>query len=158
MTRMLLAQEQPVDRPLGVHNATIIAAFNSTAASQADDDFAVTEAHDHLPAQGYLLSRRLAIPDLPDEDALAKAIDLSRNEEFRLKRSALFDWQLDAINRNWSPQETVERIAEHVDAYNKQVQAAARTRLGSSRRVFGRGHRKPADDSAQAGRRSPTHA
>jgi hypothetical protein len=125
LTRMLLAQEQAVDKPLGVHGVTVIAAFNSSESSKSE--FAISEADNHLSAQGFLLSRRLAIPDLPDEVALSKAIELSRNEKFRRRRSYLFDWQLDAINKKWSPQESVERIVELVDDYNSMVQDAAGT-------------------------------
>jgi hypothetical protein len=55
------------------------------------------------------------------------AIELSRDAEFRKKRSALFDWQEDAIKKGWSTEEAVQRIAAMSDDYNEQVKRAAGT-------------------------------
>jgi hypothetical protein len=123
MTRTILAQEQVVERPAGVSEVTVIAAYNSAAALEKDFKFA--DARDHLSAQAYLLTRRLAAPDLPDpEDSLAEALKLSRDPDFREKRAELFDWQETMASRQHSPQAVVERITEMVDAYNDRVESA----------------------------------
>jgi hypothetical protein len=92
LTRRILAQEQVVDKPPGVQSVTVVAAYNSTASVRKD--FIVENTESHLEAQGYLLSRRLAVTDLEDpEDSLKAAVILSSEPDFQLKRSDLFDWQ-----------------------------------------------------------------
>ncbi len=125
VTRMILAQERVLDKPPGVHRVTVVAAYNSNAA--LNRDFPVTDAQDHLGAQAYLLSRRLAVPNLPDEVLLRETINLSRNKDFSAKRADLFDWQELAIARRWTPKETIERISEMTDRYNAIVKEAAGT-------------------------------
>jgi hypothetical protein len=76
-------------------------------------------------AQAYLLSRRLAVPDLKDpEDSLRQAIKLSHDPEFRAKRSDLYDFQRLAVVKGWTPLETVERMSEMTDRYNGIVKDA----------------------------------
>lgn len=126
LTRMILAQEAVVEKPKGVHRVVVVAAYNS--ATSINQDFHVADAAGHLAAQAYLLSRRLAVPDLPDpEKSLDTAIELSRNRTFRRKRSKLFDWQELAIDRRWTPEETVDRLSILVDDYNAAVKDAAST-------------------------------
>lgn len=123
LTRMILAQEQVVDKPPGVHGVTVVAAYNSTASLK--QDFFVSDAPDHISAQAYLLGRRLAVPDLRSpEVSLREAIKLSRDPEFRTKRSDLFDWQDLAVARGWTPEEAVERISDMADRYNAKVKEA----------------------------------
>ena len=126
LTRRILAQEQVVDRPAGVQGVDVIAAYNSIGAAR--QDFHLTERDEHLSSQAYLLTRRLAVPDLRDpEDALRESIKLSRDKGFHAKRAELFDWQRMAHVTGVSPQEAVERISEMTDAYNDQVRSAAHT-------------------------------
>ncbi|HEX6711522.1 MAG TPA: hypothetical protein VF068_14415 [Rubrobacter sp.] len=123
ITREILAQEQVVDIPAGNPGVRVVAAYNSTAAVQ--HDFPVVNAADHLSAQAYLLSRRLATPDLKDpEDSLREAIKLSRAPDFRDRRSELYDFQGLAVARGWTPSETVERMSEMTDKYNDIVKSA----------------------------------
>jgi hypothetical protein len=139
LTRMILAQEQVVEKPQGIHDVTVVAAYNSTTA--LEHDFPLADAPDHLSAQGYLLSRRLAIPDLKDpEDSLRQAINVSRDPDFRANRSDLFDWQELAVARQWSPQDTVERISEMTRRYNDKVrEAVTKVRWRLAFTVFGIG-------------------
>jgi hypothetical protein len=124
LTRMILAQEEVVERPPGVQGVTGVAAYNSMASVQ--QDFHVSDSERHLAAQAYLLSRRLAVPDFANpEDSLSAAIELSREPEFQGKRSDLFEWQELAAAKGWKPEDTVPRISEMVDKYNEKVQRAA---------------------------------
>lgn len=125
VTRMILAQETVVDRPPGVSGVTVVAAYNSTAA--LNRDFPVVDVKDHLGAQAYLLSRRLAVPDLPSTVILREAIKLSRDADFAAKRADLFDWQELAVARKWTPEETVERISDMTERYNAKVKEAVGT-------------------------------
>lgn len=139
-TREILAQEQVVEKPPGVQGVTVVAAYNSTAALK--DDFSITNAKDHLSAQAYLLSRRLAVPaDLSNPDkSIREAIKLSRDQEFQARRNDLFDWQDLAVARGWRPQDAVERISEMADRYNVMVEdAVGKVRWKFAFTIFGIG-------------------
>lgn len=126
LTRRILAQEQVVDTPAGVH-VQVIAAYNSAAALKRD--YRVADAPDHLSAQALLLTRRLAVPELRDpEDSLRVAIDLSRDDTFRQKRADLFGWQELMALRGIPPHAVVDELAAMADAYNDEVRKAG-TRL-----------------------------
>lgn len=125
VTRMILAQEKVVNKPPGVEGVAVVAAYNSLAALA--EDFPVADAKDHLAAQAYLLSRRLAVPDLPRDVLIRESVKLSSDEEFRRRRSELFDWQELAVARRWSPEETVQRISNMADRYNAKVEEAVGT-------------------------------
>jgi hypothetical protein len=121
VTRMILAQEKVISKPPGVE-VTVVAAYNSGAA--LNRDFPVADAKDHVAAQAYLLSRRLAVPDLPSKVLIRETIKLSRDRGFAAKRAELFDWQELAVARRWSPEQTVERISDMTEQYNAKVQEA----------------------------------
>jgi len=123
LTRMILAQEQVAENFPKVQHVQVIAAYNSTESLK--HDFKLADAHDQLASQAFLLTRRLAVPNLSDvEEALRLAIDLSCDSEFRSKRAALFDWQEDIVARSIPPEAVVEHIAEMADAYNAHIKAA----------------------------------
>ncbi len=131
LTRKILAQEQVVKKPPGVHDVQVIAAYNSQAAVNEDFQLADTSENgvkENLAAQALLITRRLAIPDLPDkEDALRLAVNLSReNTDFRSHRAALFEWQERAATKRVTPKDAVDELAELTDQYNQAVQAAHR--------------------------------
>jgi hypothetical protein len=138
-TRMILAQEQVLDNPPGVQGVTVVAAYNSM--TSVEQDFHVSDTKSHLAAQAYLLSRRLAVPDLANpEDSLKAAIELSREPEFQVKRSDLFEWQELAAAKGWKPEDTVPRISEMVDKYNEKVQVATgKVRWKFAFTIFGAG-------------------
>lgn len=125
MTRMILAEEQVVEKPPGVQHVEVIAAYNSGAAFA--HDFVMIEGAENITTQAILLTRRLAIPDLgnPDE-TLQLALDLSREGAFREKRAALFDWQKLMALQGIPPDAAVERVVEMTDAYNAAVLSATK--------------------------------
>lgn len=139
ITRRLLAREHVVDKPEGVHHVQVIAAYNSTEAALRD--FRVDQVQEQLGAQAFLLTRRLAVPDLPDpEEALVAAIELARDPQFREKRAELFEWQELVVRRGIAPKDVVAELAAMADAYNEKVRAAVgkvRTRLAFT--LFGIG-------------------
>lgn len=125
ITRMILAQEKVMDKPTGVDDVVVVAAYNSLSALNAD--FPVVDAKDHVAAQAYLLSRRLAVPDLPAHVLVDECVKLSSDKEFRARRADLFDWQELAVARKWSPAETVGRVSEMTERYNTRVKEALGT-------------------------------
>ena len=122
VTRMVLAQEKVISKPPGVEGVAVVAAYNSLSA--LTQDFPVADVKDHVAAQAYSLSRRLAVRDLPADVLVREAVKLSSDKDFRRRRSDLFDWQELAAARQWSPQETVERISDMSDRYNARVREA----------------------------------
>jgi hypothetical protein len=122
LTRMILAQEKVINIPPGVDGVTVVAAYNSF--SGLAQDFPVAEVKDHIAAQAYLLSRRLAVPDLPTDVLLRETVKLSKDADFRQRRADLFDWQELAAARQWSPADTVGRISSMTDHYNAKVTEA----------------------------------
>ncbi len=125
VTRVILAQEKVINKPPGVEGVAVVAAYNSLAALA--EDFPIADAKNHLAAQAYLLSRRLAVPDLPLDVLIRESVKLSGDEEFRRRRSELFEWQELAVARRWSPEETVQRISSMADRYNTKVEEAVGT-------------------------------
>jgi hypothetical protein len=123
LTRMILAQEQVTEKPPGVNHVDVIAAYNSTAAAQ--HDLELTAAERNLAAQAVLLTRRLAIPDIPNlEDRLRLAIDLSRDDDFRKRRADLFEWQQRMAAKDVPPEAVVAELCALTDAYNEAVRKA----------------------------------
>jgi hypothetical protein len=126
ITRMILAQEKVLNKPPGVDGVKVVAAYNSAAA--LNRDFPVTDAKSHLAAQAYLLTRKLAVPDLADQEVLLReAIKLSKDADFGAKRGDLFDWQELAFAKQWSPEETLQRLSEMTARYNAKVKEATGT-------------------------------
>jgi len=137
LTRMILAQEQVIERIPGVNGVTVIAAYNSEAGLRNDfqvaDGFDAKDGASNLAGQAYLLTRRLALPAATaDADLLKAAARLSRDPEFREKRTALFDWQETAVARKWEAEATVAEIATMTEHYNEAI----RTALGKVRLRF----------------------
>jgi hypothetical protein len=123
VTRRILADER-VEKPRGVHGVTVVAAYRSLPALRKDFD--LSDRRDNQAAQALLLARRLAVPESRDpEDSLRLAIALSRDEEFRMHRSNLFDWQETAIARGLTPEEAVSYVVELGAQYNRKVEQAA---------------------------------
>ena len=117
------SQEQVTEKPPGVNHVDVIAAYNSTAAAQ--HDLELTAAERNLAAQAVLLTRRLAIPDIPNlEDRLRLAIDLSRDDDFRKRRADLFEWQQRMAAKDVPPEAVVAELCALTDAYNDAVRRA----------------------------------
>jgi hypothetical protein len=126
MTRMILAQEQVTEKLPGVQHVDVIAAYNSLDGVRNDFQLSSEpDAGEQARTQALLLTRRLAIPDLPNpEESLKLAIELSRNEEFRARRADLFDWQERMAAKGLTAEEAVEALSEMSDKYNAVVLAA----------------------------------
>lgn len=139
LTRMILAQEQVIERVPGVNGVTVVAAYNSISALQRDFSLGPASRDRGVETQAWLLGRQLFVPDLDDpEDALREAVRLSRDGEFQSKRSDLFDWQNRAAAEGMNPADAVVRISDMTDRYNECVKRAfARTRLKFAFTVFG---------------------
>jgi hypothetical protein len=122
MTRRILAEETPIEKGPDVDGVTVLPAYSSLKG--LEDDFPLENATDQLAAQAFLLSRRLAVPERSTGEILKKAVELSRDSNFRAERADLFDWQDLAVARKWSPDEAVARISDMSDRYNEMVKAS----------------------------------
>lgn len=123
LTRRLIAQEQQVKLPLGVTHVDVLAAYNSEQGIL--QDYSVENRRENHALQAYLLTRKLAIPRLPNpEDALRVAIQLSGDDEFRKKRAELYDWQDYIVGKGYTPKQAVEYMAQLTEEYNKIVAKA----------------------------------
>jgi hypothetical protein len=121
ISRRILADE-PVNEAAG-RTVTVVPAYNSKAAAMAD--FGAEGKAQELTKHGWAFGRRLALPDIPDDEALDRAIALSLDPGFRRKRERLFDWQDEARADGWSPDTSVEKLKQYVDEYNAQVAEAS---------------------------------
>ena len=125
-TRAILAMEPVTEQNPDVSRVDVIAAYNSESALQKE--FPVAQSNEPKSAQGLLLARKLAIPNSKNiEESLERAIELSKDFEFRKKRTAMFDFQEDAIRKGWSAEETVKRLARMSDDLNEQIHDSAKT-------------------------------
>lgn len=123
LTRRILADE-PIELPPGVQGVEVVAAYSSLRALRSDFD--IQETADHAAAQAFLLTRQLRVPAEKDpEDSLRLAVKLSRDPEFRIRRTNLFDWQSTARTRQLPPEQAVDYLVELVAQYNKKVEEAS---------------------------------
>ena len=125
LTRRILAQEQVREKFPGVEHVTVIAAYNSI--DLARKDFQIEDSAGALAAQGVLLARKLAVPNLPKpEETLLLARDLSRDPAFKSKRAKLFDWQQVVALQKIPPDAVVERLSAMTNEYNDAVLQATK--------------------------------
>ena len=123
LTRRILAKT-PIVLPPDVDHATVVAAYSSLARMRKDFD--IQDADDHLAAQALLISRRLKVPNEGDlEKSLEVALGLSRDPEFKARRSELFEWQEKLVGKKLEPQAAVNHLIDLVGKYNDKVEAAA---------------------------------
>jgi hypothetical protein len=123
LTRHLLAQEQQIALPAGVSHVEVLAAYNSEHGIR--QDFSVENAKENVALQAYLVSRKLAFPDLANpDDSVDLALRLSAEEEFRKKRAKLYDWQDYIVAKGYTPKQAVEYMAQLTDEYNGLVAKA----------------------------------
>lgn len=113
-----------VKLPENVTSATTVAAYNSEAGFR--EDFAVGKPEANLAEQAYLLGRELVVPAIVDlEDSLKRAIDLSLEDDFRVKRARLFNWQEEfAERKRLTAEQAVDEIALMTKDYNLAVTKA----------------------------------
>jgi hypothetical protein len=125
VSRMILAQE-PVTLPEGVTHVETVLAYNSEA--EIRRDFILQRTADPASQLGLLFGQKLAIPAGADaEDTFLRAMELSRDEEFRSNRRALYEWQHRVLERGYSPAHALEEMEQLISAYNGCVQRANRT-------------------------------
>lgn len=137
VTRMILAEE-PAETGPDVDGVTVVPAYSSSAAMARD--FPISDVQDHIRAQAYLLSRRLAVPKSSNPKMLKRVVKLSHDRDFRAKRAELFDWQTAAFQNGWSPEEAVIRVSDMSERYNEIVKdAVGRVRWKFAFALFGIG-------------------
>jgi len=120
---MVLA-DMPWELPPGVTQIVPVAAFQSEEEFRACCLLAApTVDRTNL---GFLLGRKLAIPtDRHPEKALAKAVELARNDDkFRENRRKLYEWQEDIIKENIPLKDAIKEMDQMVEAYNRSVERA----------------------------------
>lgn len=138
ITRTLLADERSVENdqdkvPDGVCQVDIVPAYNSYAS--LNEDFVLaddTDGTEHAPsdfreglaAQAYLITRRLAIPNLKGPDLLRLAVGLSRDADFQSSRKKLYEWREEAVVKGWSAERTIRELDEIVTQYNCKIRKA----------------------------------
>jgi hypothetical protein len=122
-TRRILAKAPPV-LPPGVDHATVIPAYSSLVRMR--HDFDIEDPKDNVAAQALLISRRFKVPaESNPEASLEAALELSRNPDFRARRSELFDWQEKLLDKKLAPQAAVNHLVDLVGRYNEKVEAAS---------------------------------
>jgi hypothetical protein len=115
ITRWLLTENQEYELPQGVNHADVFVAYNSE--QNALKDIPRTKVSlDRLNEEagiGVLIAHELGIPDIDNpEIALKEAISLSKESEFRIKRSDLYDFQMTCLNRGMSAKAVVAELRD----------------------------------------------
>lgn len=126
VTRAVLTREQPT-LPSGITHVDVVAAYQSEGDFEADFSLESANNQRDIAKLGLLLGHKLAIPDeeANPEKALNKAISLARDADFKKKRLALYDWQVDIIrNKHFKPEEAIKEMDSLVDKYNEYVKKA----------------------------------
>jgi hypothetical protein len=130
-TRMVLSMRRPLNLPHGVTHVTSVAAYHSE--SELRRDFVVGDREEARGAGelGLLLANRLVVPKIRNADeALLVVVGLARDEDFRRRRRAYYEWQERTIDtmakEGMAPENAAEEMAQLVDEYNACVRAAAR--------------------------------
>jgi hypothetical protein len=129
ITRRILKQGAGRTSSSGVE-PVVVAAYRSWADIRADyllDPVVATSSEAEL---ALLVGRRFALPtgDQDCEGVLRDAIALAKEDEFRKKRRALFDWE-DAVFSGrlpLKPEEALEELTAKSEEYNQQVARAGR--------------------------------
>jgi hypothetical protein len=140
ITRTLLADERLTENestrvPNGVSQVDIIPAYNSF--KSLSQDFSLSNDADRaerdrldfreeLAAQAYLITRRLAVPDLEGPELFELAVNLSKDEDFQSSRKKLYDWREKAIVNRWPAERTIRELEEAVTQHNHMIQKASR--------------------------------
>ena len=127
ITRWLLTVEQDYQLPEGVNHADIFVAYNSEQSTLDEiprEKIKDAVANDESKI-GVLIAHELQVPDIEDKEvALREAIDLSKEPEFRTKRTDLYEFQMACLNRGMTPKAVVaelrDRNREMVEYLKKQ--------------------------------------
>jgi hypothetical protein len=127
ITRWLLTEDQDYHLPKGVNHADIFIAYNSEQSTLDEiprEKYKAAGLNDESQI-GILLAHELQVPDIEDKEvALKEAIGLSKEPEFRMRRSDLYEFQMACLNRGMKPKAVVaelrDRNREMVEYLKKQ--------------------------------------
>jgi len=114
ITRWLLADQQ-YQLPQGVNHADVFVAYNSEQNAQQDVPYEKVSFNGLSDETriGILIAHELEVPDIDyPEIALTEAINLSKESEFRNKRSDLYDFQMTCLNRGMSAEAVVAELRD----------------------------------------------
>lgn len=130
-TRMVLSMERPTILPDGVTHVTAVAAYHSEGELRRDFVVGDREEAGGQGELGLLLANRLVVPKIRNVDeALLIAVGLARDEDFRRKRRAYYEWQertIDTMTKEqMAPENAAEEMEQLVEEYNDCVRAASR--------------------------------
>jgi len=126
VTRMILAEQKPINLPEGVTHVAVVAAYQSEKDFEAD--FILKEESDDQALLGLLLGQKIAVPAKEDNtnEGLLSAIDLAKSAEFKQMRRSLYKWQDDVIGNKIHPKNALEEMDQLIDEYNACVKKAVR--------------------------------
>lgn len=145
ITRWLLTENQDYQQPAGVNHADVFVAYNSKQSvlkGIPQEKAKIAELNEYSRI-GVLIAHELNVPDIEDSEvALREAISLSKESEFRIKRSDLYDFQMTCINRGMSADAVVaelrDRSRELVEYLKKQdIPLRKKTGFMLSQTLFG---------------------
>lgn len=131
ITRMLLAQEEKLELPSGVSDATVVATYNSAAEFTKDcgidtvESVRGTKGAEHRLA--VVFHNEIVLPAIRDsEDALMRAIDLSMQDEYRKKRQEYYAWQRQLAAAEVPPEAAIREMGILINEYNALAAKALR--------------------------------
>lgn len=123
VTRLVLAQEQPIDLPAGVTRVDVVAAYNSAAKFRKAFSIVPSDA----ASAAILLRHTIAVPAVAKHpDALQTALGLSRDADFRDRRRDFYDWQAQLLEGKVAPAVIAAELRELVEGYNRCVEKASK--------------------------------
>lgn len=136
-TRMVLAQEEVLDLPVGVADATVVAGYNSAAEFRKDCGIdsvdKVKNAKDAESQLAVVFHNELIVPAMDDPDAaFRRAIDLSLQDDYRTKRQEYYEWQRQLAAAEVRSEVAVKEMGILIKEYNHLAEKA----LGKVRKKF----------------------
>ena len=131
-TAGILASEKPTNLPKGVTHVEVVSAHNSE--KDFNENFALSLRSDKRSTAGLLFGHRIAIPaDKNPLVAFERAINLSRDETFKSKRRAFYEWQDKMLSSGVDPEAALREMDHLIEQYNKCVQKASHKVLWNMR-------------------------
>jgi hypothetical protein len=126
MTRLILAQGNPLRLPRGVSDVTVVPAYHSI--EDLRTEFLLDGDRSDRKLLSILVRNRLAQPvfSRKPEESLALAIALSRDRDFQEKRRNLYRWQEDVLVSKMRPSRAMDELEDLIDRYNSVVAKAER--------------------------------
>src|SRR5918994_7240601 len=129
-TRLVLTMRKPPSLPPGVTHVRAVAAYPE---HQMRRDYVVGDSKEATSdgQLGLLLANRFLVPKISNADeALLLAVGLARDNNFKQKRRAYYEWQERTIhaitNEGMTPENAAEEMAQLLTDYNHCVRAATK--------------------------------